>query len=1286
MADPVGGFLLGIAIAGGIRLIQAALQPKQEIEGPRLDDTSIASSAYGKNIPLAYGTDIIGGNVIWGKDIIEVANVYDIPKGKGNPFSLGTQTEYEYFLTCAVGIAQREAFKLIGIYADGKLIYDAQAVDLKSEDRLHPFLDSVPEEQRVDDLGNEKAPPIIRNLEFNFYRGTQDQDRDPIIAADVGEDVCPAHRGLCYVVFNRMPLKDFANRVPQFRFVVAWGQTSETGLVFRRIGSTDPVNPDTANYPWVYDRGRQIVYSIKYGQNGVFWQEPGYYLEAASAQTGEQLAFNFNIDQDALSAISFLVGAQTNYLAARSPSDLSGFHTPIVFFDKELLVPVGRTGTNEEIQELVDPLGTGLPIIQSGWTVPTVAAVNFGAGMQPVEMLTIYGFRAFLIGGPPFNSYGGGHVHSIAVVSMNLSDLGSVVWHENGCETTNPNAVDEWRYGLYPGPDECVFFGTLPTEAGDGEINYGYGFVGAWQGRNITFGQIEVIIATGLDPDADDEGFMLHLCEMDSGGQLKHTGIRWLVTEFGSPTSGGANRPDASYVEESNRLVFLKGDLWVAYDLDRDAIAANGGVPPIAWTRTDLLGIGRTIDTWHLRPDGNRLMSRDSDTQSSAGIFQVVDVDDGSTIKTYTAPTFTLGDGLSGNYIPNMYEPGQDRGLVIRELSASNIVFGFQYFEPGLDRPGEPLDVVVSDIVTRGKLTESDIDVSDLATKSVRGYVIARDTTFRRAIEPLQRAYNFIGIEKDGKIVFKFKDGETDVVIPEDDLVRSSRRSVFEEERKDEVTVPRSVFVNYRSTLLKDETSTQHARQTTDTFLTVGAEGETKIELPLVMSDQEAKDLAERTLFESRLSLDNFQFTLPAQYLRIIPGDVLQVTAAGRVETILATEVSVGFDLEVQIEGTLVDGDIYTANVEAAIPYGSPNFSSGGVAPTPARSVVGFLMDLPPLRYDMVSSISRTSGTYMGFAAGLPPVYSRSRFVGGALQLSYTGGSDFATRSVTSDGMAYGIVRGSIPAMPSANFNGVQDGPDDYITMGVGAGADQFVSVTRAQMIGEQANPAILYSPSANILEVIRYQTVTEVETPEGTSEFRLSNLMRGQRGTNTEALRWATEDAGVIYVIIPTEATLRVFTEPLSRQGDTVIYRTLPIGTDDPTTFRTTELTYLLRGLLPFSPANVKLTFDDPSGGEYEIRWNRRTRGEGAWRNQTGAVELEEDEERFEVDILSGTGGTVLRTLETTSESVLYTADQIDADFGSSGLPEPLYVRVYQISGQVGRGYSFEAALTVEE
>ncbi len=89
-------------------------------------------------------------------------------------------------------------------------------------------------------------------------------------------------------------------------------------------------------------------------------------------------------------------------------------------------------------------------------------------------------------------------------------------------------------------------------------------------------------------------------------------------------------------------------------------------------------------------------------------------------------------------------------------------------------------------------------------------------------------------------------------------------------------------------------------------------------------------------------------------------------------------------------------------------------------------------------------------------------------------------------------------------------------------------------------------------------------------------------------------------------------------------------------------------------------------------------LTWIRRTRADGdSWE---GEVPLGEDIERYEVDILSG--ASVLRTLSTTTPSVLYASADELTDFGAA--QTSLSVRVAQLSATVGRGFAAQATVIV--
>jgi hypothetical protein len=115
-------------------------------------------------------------------------------------------------------------------------------------------------------------------------------------------------------------------------------------------------------------------------------------------------------------------------------------------------------------------------------------------------------------------------------------------------------------------------------------------------------------------------------------------------------------------------------------------------------------------------------------------------------------------------------------------------------------------------------------------------------------------------------------------------------------------------------------------------------------------------------------------------------------------------------------------------------------------------------------------------------------------------------------------------------------------------------------------------------------------------------------------------------------------------------------------------------------RDLKPYAPWAVKAA-KSGSPTNITISWTRRTRIGGEWKDGTGTVPLAEGLEAYEVDILSGPGGAVLRTLTSTSPSATYANADILVDSGT--VPASLSVVVYQISAVIGRG--FPRAVTLE-
>ena len=120
-------------------------------------------------------------------------------------------------------------------------------------------------------------------------------------------------------------------------------------------------------------------------------------------------------------------------------------------------------------------------------------------------------------------------------------------------------------------------------------------------------------------------------------------------------------------------------------------------------------------------------------------------------------------------------------------------------------------------------------------------------------------------------------------------------------------------------------------------------------------------------------------------------------------------------------------------------------------------------------------------------------------------------------------------------------------------------------------------------------------------------------------------------------------------------------------------------QITPMGTGLEPLSGVNARA---DRTTTDTGISWDRRTRlstritGPLAWSNPVG-----ESPESYEVDVYTdGTFTTVARTLASSTPAVTYTSAQQVTDFGSN--QATLYLRIYQLSATVGRGYALQATI----
>ncbi|NUL16743.1 glycoside hydrolase/phage tail family protein [Agrobacterium tumefaciens] len=167
------------ALAGNA-IDRTLLSNGRTVTGARLSTARIPGADEGAAISRLYGTARIGGTLIWATRFEESIEV-ERRGGKGNR---GPKVEtFRYFANVAIGLCEGEAAMVRRVWADGR------ELDLSA-------------------------------IEMRFYPGSETQLPDPLIEAKQGAGNAPAFRGLAYVVFERLPLDSYGNRIPLMQFEV----------------------------------------------------------------------------------------------------------------------------------------------------------------------------------------------------------------------------------------------------------------------------------------------------------------------------------------------------------------------------------------------------------------------------------------------------------------------------------------------------------------------------------------------------------------------------------------------------------------------------------------------------------------------------------------------------------------------------------------------------------------------------------------------------------------------------------------------------------------------------------------------------------------------------------------------------------------------------------------------------------------------------------------------------------------------------------------------------------
>ncbi|MDD3029233.1 MAG: phage tail protein [Alphaproteobacteria bacterium] len=541
---------------------------------------------------------------------------------------------------------------------------------------------------------------------------------------------------------------------------------------------------------------------------------------------------------------------------------------------------------------------------------------------------------------------------------------------------------------------------------------------------------------------------------------------------------------------------------------------------------------------------------------------------------------------------------------------------------------------ILSDLCLRAGLEQTDFLVNEV-DEAVNGYVMSSRSSARDVLEPLLGTYFIDAVETDGLLKFVPRGQDVVATIPYDDLgavegLNSDDPVRITETREQEIELPLRIDLTHYDPDRDYQTNTQHASRSSNAVVTRDLES---IEVTVVLTVDEAAQVAEKTLTYAWIGRTTASFDLPPKWLRLNPTDVINLILKEATLKVRLTQVDFGANNIVSCQATLEDTLAYSSDKTGA------GAALDGKTIAIATPISAFIMDLPMLR-------EADDGLGLYYAFGLK----------GGSSASLYRSTDAVTWDIVGTGSEEPAFGWAVNALGDPRSPWVWD-EDNVLQVALSSGS--LDSKTELEVLN-YANVALLGD------EIIQWRDATLVSS----GLYELSGLLRGRRGTE-----WATgtHTVGERFIVLAAGDLYRM-SMGQSQVGATAYYKCLPSGGewDDA---KQSSLAYNAASLRCFAPAHIAGSRD--AEGNLNLSWVRRARWNAEWVDGID-VPVFEAEEAYQIDILNGEA--VVRTIEANTTTVLYTAAQQIEDFGA--VQASVVIAVYQINATVGRGYAGKATL----
>ena len=316
------------------------------------------------------------------------------------------------------------------------------------------------------------------------------------------------------------------------------------------------------------------------------------------------------------------------------------------------------------------------------------------------------------------------------------------------------------------------------------------------------------------------------------------------------------------------------------------------------------------------------------------------------------------------------------------------------------------------------------------------------------ALEPLQSTFIFDIAESDFVLKATKRGGAPVVTIPVEDIGEAGGDDQPKEKevRAQEAELPKVVVVRYRDPDIDYQQNAQVDRRVGNPTATQRAVSTLELDLAIVLTATEAKQLAQILLYTNWAERVNIESELTWEYLALDPGDVFEATIGDDIRRLRMEQIDVGANLLMRFKAPQEDA---RSSISSLIGDTGDGFIR---QPIPSLLPTVFLpLDLPLLsaRDASFQNFVRAYYSFAAFDDGWP---------GGTLFQSRDDGATFTEISATSVEAAYGV---SKIAIPNPGTTGTFD-ESSTITLSVQRGIDQFVSATDLEVLNGANALAVL--------------------------------------------------------------------------------------------------------------------------------------------------------------------------------------------------------------------------------